>query len=60
MKITADGPQLTVWLNDFMTVNTRDGRFAQGPFSLQYGGGVKGAVGGPHQVAQSAGARTVG
>ncbi len=47
MKITADGPQLTVWLNDIMTANTRDGRFAQGPFSLQYGAGVKGATGGP-------------
>ncbi|HTE14184.1 MAG TPA: DUF1080 domain-containing protein [Burkholderiales bacterium] len=47
MEIIANGPQLTVTLNGAMTVNVRDTKFAQGPFSLQYGGGVKGAVGGP-------------
>jgi hypothetical protein len=48
MEITAQGEQLTVWLNGIMTVNVRDGRFSKpGPFTLQYGAGVKGAVGGP-------------
>ncbi len=47
MEITANGQQLTVWLNGIMTVNVKDGRYSQGPFTLQYGGGVKGAVGGP-------------
>ena len=30
-----------------MTVNVKDGRFSQGPFSLQYGAGVNGTMGGP-------------
>ena len=47
MEITANGQQLTVWLNGVMTVNVKDGRFTQGPFTLQYGAGVKGAMGGP-------------
>lgn len=47
MEITAEGQQLTVWLNGLMTVNVRNGQFPQGPFALQYGGGVNGAVGGP-------------
>ena len=48
MEITAQGEQLTVWLNGVMTVNVRDGRFSKpGPFTLQYGAGVNGAVGGP-------------
>lgn len=46
-RITAKGPELTVVFNGTVTVHTRDSRFAQGPFSLQYGAGVKGAVGGP-------------
>ncbi len=47
MEITAQGQQLTVWLNGSMTVNVRDGKFPQGPFALQYGAGVNGAMGGP-------------
>ena len=47
MEITAQGQQLTVWLNGSMTVNVRDGQFPQGPFALQYGAGVQGAMGGP-------------
>ena len=47
MEITANGPQLTVKLNGVTTADVRDTKFPQGPFSLQYGGGVKGAVGGP-------------
>lgn len=47
MEITAKGPQLTVKLNGAVTVQVSDSKFPQGPFSLQYGAGVKGAVGGP-------------
>ena len=47
MQITANGPQLTVRLNGVMTVNVKDDRYTEGPFTLQYGAGVKGAVGGP-------------
>jgi hypothetical protein len=47
MEITAKGDELTVVLNGVVTAFVRDGRFRQGPFSLQYGGGVKGALGGP-------------
>jgi len=47
MEITANGQQLTVWLNGVMTVNVKDGRFPEGPFALQYGAGVNGAMGGP-------------
>jgi hypothetical protein len=47
MRITAEGQQLTVWVNGVMTVNVKDGRFPQGPFALQYGAGVNGAMGGP-------------
>ena len=47
MEILAQGQQLTVWVNGYMTVNVRDGRFPQGPFALQYGAGVNGAMGGP-------------
>ena len=47
MHITANGPQLTVVLNGVTTVNVKDSSYTQGPFTLQYGAGVKGAVGGP-------------
>ncbi len=46
-EITAKGPELTVVFNGVVTAHARDSRFAQGPFSLQYGSGVKGATGGP-------------
>ena len=35
--ITAKGSQLTVVLNGQQTVNIADGKFAQGPFALQFG-----------------------
>ena len=47
MHITANGPHLTVVLNGVTTVNVKDSSYTQGPFTLQYGAGVKGAVGGP-------------
>ena len=47
MHITANGPQLTVVLNGVTTVNVKDSSYTQGPFTLQYGAGVKGVVGGP-------------
>jgi hypothetical protein len=39
-EITAKGSQITVVLNGVTTVDVRDNKFAKGPFSLQYGGGV--------------------
>jgi len=45
-EIYAKGDQLTVKFNDAVTVSTQNGRFASGPFALQYGAGVKGAPGG--------------
>lgn len=45
--ITAKGPELTVVFNGIVTAYIRDGSFAQGPFSLQFGNRAKGAPGGP-------------
>jgi hypothetical protein len=39
-EITAKGPQLTVTLNGTRTVDVQDGKFASGPFALQYSAGV--------------------
>lgn len=47
MEITARGDELTVVFNGVVSAKVRDGKFPQGPFSLQYGAGVKGATGGP-------------
>jgi hypothetical protein len=47
MEIWAKGPEITVKLNGVVTAHATNGRFPQGPFSLQYGAGVKGATGGP-------------
>ena len=44
--ITAKGSQLTVVLNGVQTVNVQNGKFAQGPFGLQFGSGPKDAPGG--------------
>jgi hypothetical protein len=44
--ITAKGDELTVVMNGEVTVHTRDRKFAQGPFSLQFGNLPK-APGGP-------------
>lgn len=46
MEITAKGTQLTVRLNGATTVDVRDSKYSEGPFTLQYGAGVKGARGG--------------
>jgi Domain of Unknown Function (DUF1080) len=47
MEITAKGTQLTVRLNGATTVDVRHSKYSEGPFTLQYGAGVKGARGGP-------------
>ena len=46
-EITAKGSQLTVKLNGVQTVSVQDGKLPSGPFTLQYGPGVKGVEGGP-------------
>ena len=45
-EITAKGSQLTVKLNGVQTVSVQDGKHANGPFTLQYGPGVKNVQGG--------------
>jgi hypothetical protein len=45
-EITAKGPALVVVLNGVKTVDVQDGKFAQGPFALQFGNGPKDAPGG--------------
>jgi hypothetical protein len=45
-EIVARGPQLTLKLNGVQTVSVQDSKFTTGPFTLQYGPGVKGAQGG--------------
>ena len=46
-EIRAQGPELVVKFNDLVTAHATNSKFASGPFALQYGAGVKGAVGGP-------------
>jgi Domain of Unknown Function (DUF1080) len=46
-EIEARGPVVTVKLNGQQTVVMNNGKFPSGPFALQYGPGVQGAVGGP-------------
>lgn len=46
-EIYADGPQMTVKFNGVVTVSTQHGKFASGPFALQFGSLPKGAPGGP-------------
>ena len=46
-EIEARGSTVTVKLNGAVTVTMNNGKFAQGPFALQYGAGVQGAPGGP-------------
>lgn len=46
-EIYAKGSQLTVKFNGAVTVSTQDGKFASGPFALQFGPGVNGATSGP-------------
>ena len=45
-EITARGQELTVKLNGVVTAVTQNGRYASGPFALQFGPGVKGVTGG--------------
>jgi hypothetical protein len=45
-EITAQGSELTLVFNGVVTVYVRDSKFKEGPFSLQYGAGPKGARGG--------------
>ena len=45
-EIYAIGPELTVKFNGVVTVYTRDSKFKEGPITLQYGLGPKGARGG--------------
>jgi hypothetical protein len=46
-EITARGSQLIVVLNGVQTVSVQDGKFAHGPFALQYGSGPNDSLGGP-------------
>jgi len=46
MEVTAKGDELTVVFNGAVTAHARDGRFREGPFSLQFGNLPK-APGGP-------------
>lgn len=45
-EVYVNGPQVTVKLNGEVTSSMQDRKYASGPFSLQYGAGVKGATGG--------------
>ena len=45
-EISAKGTELTVKLNGVVTVRTQNGKYASGPFALQFGPGVKGVTGG--------------
>ena len=47
MEIRAVGPEIIVKLNGVETSRAIDARFKEGPIALQFGPGVKGAVGGP-------------
>jgi hypothetical protein len=47
LEISAKGTELTVKFNGDMTVRTKNGKHAVGPFALQFGPGVKGVTGGP-------------
>jgi hypothetical protein len=42
--ITAQGPSMVVVMNGVETVNVNDSTHAQGPFSLQFGGGKSGPI----------------
>ena len=46
-EIRAQGTELVVKFNDIVTARANNSKFSSGPFALQYGAGVKGAVGGP-------------
>jgi hypothetical protein len=44
---TAQGASITVKLNGVVTSTLQDSKFSSGPFALQFGSGVKNALGGP-------------
>jgi hypothetical protein len=46
-EIEARGDTVTVKLNGATTVTMKNGKYASGPFALQFGAGVNGALGGP-------------
>jgi hypothetical protein len=46
-EIEARGSKMTVKLNGAVTTTMDNGKFAAGPFALQFGPGVQGVVGGP-------------
>lgn len=46
-EIEARGTRISVKLNGTTTVTLDNGKFASGPFALQYGPGVQGVQGGP-------------
>ena len=46
-EIRAQGTELIVKLNGIVTAHTQDSKHASGPFALQYGPGLKGAMSGP-------------
>ena len=46
-EIEARGEKITVKFNGSTTVTLNNGKFASGPFALQYGAGVQGVQGGP-------------
>ena len=47
MEVRAKGDDITVKLNGVVTATAVNGKFPEGPFTLQYGAGVKDAMGGP-------------
>jgi hypothetical protein len=46
-EIRAQGDELIVKLNGTVTAHTHNSKHASGPFALQYGAGIKDAMGGP-------------
>jgi hypothetical protein len=46
-EIYVKGSEVTVKFNGVVTASIQNSKYASGPFSLQYGAGVKGATGGP-------------
>jgi hypothetical protein len=47
MEVTAQGASITVKLNGVVTSTLQDSKFSSVPFALQFGPGVKNALGGP-------------
>jgi hypothetical protein len=47
MEVTAQDASMTVKLNGVVTSTLQDSKFSSGPLALQFGPGVKNALGGP-------------